>query len=182
MPHYDRIDFNLLDVNELRKLSEAELRKLIVIPLLRDYLRAENIIDSCGTNEYGIDVYFEWYDIFSHVRYFGIQIKKGNLIYRNRPDKDPNIITICNQIKSAFSKEIRFADSNNGRVDKNIDGFYIIISGETNDQTKTYIYQERKSYPYIHIIDGNELLKIIKNRELYKRSRDNALLIIRRHF
>ena len=170
------IDFDSLTIDSLRQLEEPELRKNVVIPLLNDYLCAENVLDLHGNNEYGIDVYFEWYDIFSHSRNFGAQIKKGDLILTGRPDKNRNILTICNQIKLAFSKEIKFADSRNGKVPKIIDGFYIMISGQTTDHVKDFIYQERKAYPYIHIIDGDELLRIIKNRELLKRSRNKVII------
>jgi len=170
------VDFDSLTIDSLRQLKEPELRKNIVIPLLEDYLSAKNVQDLHGNNEYGIDVYFEWNDIFSHSRNFGVQIKTCDLILRCGSDKNRNIQTICNQIKLAFSKKINFADSSNGKVSKTIDGFYIMTSGKTNDPAKNYIYEERKAYSYIHIIEGDELLRIIKNRELLKRSRNKVII------
>ncbi len=160
-----RINLNSLSINQLRQSGEPELRKSIIIPLLKQ-IGAENVIDLHGSNEQGIDVYFEWLDIFSHRRRFGIQIKKGDLVCGSRPDKNRNILTICNQIKMGFLKEVPLSDSRSGRVGVHIDGYYIIISGRANQNAINYIDRERKSFPSIHIIEGEELIRIIKNRKL----------------
>lgn len=169
-----KIDLNPLSINQLRHFSETRLRKSIIIPLLKG-IGAESVTDLHGSNEQGIDVYFEWFDIFSHRRRFGIQIKKGDLVYRSRPDTNKNILTICNQIKMAFSKEIILSYSKDGKISVHIDGYYVVISGRANQHAKDYIYQERKAFPYIHIIDGDELIRVINNMKVISRKGIGAI-------
>jgi len=49
-----------------------------------------------------------------------------------------------------------------------IDGFYIITSGNVTSEAVEYIYDNRNKYPNIHIIDGNSLMEIIKNKDYLK--------------
>lgn len=148
----------------LISLSENQLRKQIIIPLLSE-IGAENVKDMHGRNEEGIDVYFEYYDIFNHRRRFGIQLKKGDINLRTKPNIDA-VLTIINQIKLSFSKEIVFIDSKMGKTSFIIDGFYVIISGKATGDAIEYILRERKSFPYIQIIEGNGLLEIIQDRKI----------------
>lgn len=159
---------NLLDgiitKESLGKLSENDFRKKVIIPLLKT-IGAENVIDMHGRTEEGIDIYFEYPDVFEHKKRFGIQVKKGNLRYESRKRRG-NVLTIVNQIKMGFSKEIKCINPEMGKSSFTIDGFYVIISGDTSSEAVDYILRERKSYPYIHIIDGNDLVKIINNKEI----------------
>ena len=162
------MDLNKINSNKLKSLKENDLRKKVIIPLLNEIIGSECVIDMHGRNEEGIDVYFEANDIFGHRRRFGIQIKKGDIVCKNCPNPK-SIMTILYQIESAFSKEIILVDSEHGKISVNIDGYYIFISGKTNEPAANRIYQKRKAYPFVHIIDGDELLKIIKNRDSLKK-------------
>lgn len=150
----------------LVSLTETKLRKEIIIPLLEE-IGAERVIDMHGSDEEGIDVYFEYCDIFEHKKRFGIQIKKGNLKYESKTSKK-NVLTIVNQIQMGFSKEIRFIDSEIGKASFMIDGYYVIISGEATAPAKEIILRERRLYPYIHIIEGDGLIRLVQNREILK--------------
>lgn len=162
-----KIDMDCLTAEQLGRLPEDSLRRDIIIPLLEE-IGAENVIDMHGRNEQGIDVYFEWPDVFGHKRKFGIQVKTRKLGFRSRPDRDANIQEIMNQIKMAFGKTVVLPDSMHGKIDANIDGFYIVTSNEISQQARNYIYEERKAFPYVHIIDGDLFVRILKERKLLK--------------
>lgn len=162
-----KLNLDTIDYVKLQKLSEKTLRQNVIIPLLDD-IEADNVTDMHGSEEEGIDVYFETNDIFGHKRRFGIQIKKGNIICQNSPSPQ-SVITILNQIEAAFSKENILVDSKQGKISVHIDGYYIITSGRVNKPAKTRIYQKRKAYPFVHIIQGGELLRIIKDRKFLRR-------------
>lgn len=168
-----KVGLNTIDLVKLRRYKEDTIREKVIIPLLSD-LGADYIEDMHKNkrNEQGIDVYFETFDIFAHRRRFGIQIKREDLVCRGRPDKNKNIETICTQTRLAFGKEITLSTSDPGKVKVHIDGYYIITAGEINETATNYIYQQRKSYPYIHIIDGKLLLKIITQRQRIKNSKE----------
>lgn len=157
------IDIDLLDPTSLKTLSEDDFRQSVIFPLIKE-LGGEHVLDLHGHNEQGIDIYFEWSDVFSHIRRFGIQLKKGDLICTSQPNANRNIRTICNQIQMGFSKKLIFADSHNGKTEYTIDGYYVMISGKMNDTASMYIYEQRKVFPYIHILEGEEVLRIIKFR------------------
>jgi hypothetical protein len=163
------INLDSLTVDQLKELPENEVRRHIVIPLLKE-IGAENVIDMHGRSEKGIDVYFEWRDVFYHRRRFGIQIKKGDVAYGCPPNRNTNILEICNQIEEGFSKETIMFDSEHGKISVTIDGYYVLVSGRITQDAKDYIYEKRKKYPYIHIIDGHGIIKVLKNKiELKKR-------------
>jgi hypothetical protein len=158
------MNLDTLSYSKLTRISsERTFRKYILVPLLND-LGAEHVQDMHGPTEHGIDIYFGWNDIFSHRRHFGIQAKIGDLICTTKPDQNRNIRTICNQIKAAFSHPRQLATSMYGKVDIHIDGYYIVITGRANKTATNYILEQRKEFPYIHLIEGEELIKIIQNR------------------
>ena len=159
------VNLDSLTSKKLQSYSENTLRTQIIIPFLYD-MRASRVEDQQGSNEQGIDVYFETRDIFGHTRGFGIQIKKGDLICKHRDKPNRNIMEICLQIKSGFGKEFLLSTSSAGKFPVQIDGYYIIISGKINDPAKFHIHQQRHSYPYLHVIDGSELIQIIGRRDI----------------
>lgn len=168
-----KINLDTIDLAKLRRYKEDTLRKQVIIPLLSD-LGADYIEDMHKNkkSEQGIDVYFETFDIFGHRRRFGIQIKREDLVCQGRPDKNKNIETICTQTRLAFGKEITLSTSEPGKVSVYIDGYYIITAGEVNETSTSYIYQQRKSSPYIHVIDGKLLLKIISQRRRIRKNKE----------
>lgn len=150
------INFNTITEKELKSLNEDILRKRVIKPLL-DNIGCDYVMDNCGQNECGVDIFFEKKDIFGHTRYFGIQCKKGD-IKKTTSENPKSIITICNQIKEAFKTE--FISSEYTEVF--INGFYIITSGLVNRFAQEYIMKMKKDFPYLDIIDGQQLIQILK--------------------
>ena len=160
-----KIDLDNINIDKLKRLDEEQLRKKILIPLLK-YIDAQNVIDMHGSGEEGIDIYFETFDIFGNRLRLGMQVKSVDLVYSARPS-NRNLLTILHQIKMAFSKKIRVITSDrSGEV--YIDGFYIVTCGKITEPAIRYIYENRNQYPNIHIIDGDRLMEIIKNKDLLK--------------
>lgn len=158
------VDLDKINIDTLRKLDEPQLRT-VIISLLK-YIDAQNITNMHGSKEKGIDVYFETLDIFGNKLRWGIQVKTEDLICSAR-SSNKNVVTILNQVQMAFSKRIRIMTSDRpGEV--YIDGFYIITSGNVTSEAVEYIYDNRNKYPNIHIIDGNSLMEIIKNKDYLK--------------
>ena len=162
-----KITIETINIDRLKGLAEDELRKSILLPLL-NYIGAQNVTDMHGSNEKGIDVYFENYDAFGHKRRFGIQLKSKDIICTSTPNK-ASIVIIVNQIKMAFPRRIKFGTSDKGSDGVHIDGFYVITSGKVNKEAADWIFENRNTYSYIQIIDGGELMEIIKNRDDLKK-------------
>lgn len=161
------ITIKTINIDKLKALTEDELRKLVLLPLL-NYIGVQNVTDMHGSNEKGIDVYFEIYDSFGHKRRFGIQLKNKDIICTSTPNK-ASIVIIINQIKMAFQKRIKFGTSDKGNDGVHIDGFYVVTSGKVNKEAADWIFENRNTYSYIQIIDGGELMEIIKNRDELKK-------------
>lgn len=92
-----------LQKKDIHQLSENDLRKNIVIPLVDALLEngvASNgpykVEDWHGSSEAGIDVYFGYTDFFGRTRHYGIQVKRGNLVKVNRPGMPNSVIEIKN--------------------------------------------------------------------------------------
>lgn len=160
-----KIDLDKINLVKLRRYNEDTLREKVIVPLLQD-LGVDNIKDMHRDKRYegGIDIYFDILDVFGHRRRFGIQVKDEDLVCRSRPDKNKNIETICTQIRLGFGKNITLPTSDPGKISVHIDGYYVITSGNVNQVASNYIYQQREAYPYLHIIDGELLFKIIQQR------------------
>lgn len=161
------IDLDKLTIEELEQLEEPQLRKQVVIPLLQQ-IGADNVTDLHGRDEYGRDVYFEWPDVFSHRRRFGVQVKSKKLCYTSRPDRNRDIMTITTQIKQAFLEPIYLYGSQHGSVPMYIDGYYVMNSKTVDNRVAKFILEHRKEYPYIKVIDRDPLMKIIKERHRLK--------------
>jgi len=165
------INLDSLTTNQLIQLEEDDLREKVIIPLLKE-IGADRVQDMHGDKEKGIDVYFEWWDVFDHRRRFGMQVKATPLVCTSRPDKNRNILTITNQIQRAFSNVIPLFDSMHGKIHVHIDGFYIVTSKTVTKEAIDYILEERKTYPYIHIIHGDLLMDVIKDIPRLKKRKD----------
>jgi hypothetical protein len=159
------LDLNKINIDRLRMLDEDTLRKNVLIPLLK-YIEAQNVTDMHGSNEEGIDIYFEALDIFGNRLRLGIQVKNKNLVYTANSSNE-NLNTILNQIQMAFSKRIRVMTSDrSGEV--YLDGFYVITSGRITQAAIDHIYENKSRYPNIQLINGERLMEIIKNKNLLK--------------
>jgi hypothetical protein len=151
------VNLNKITEKELEFLPEDVLRKEVVIPLLKK-IGCFNVVDLHGTNECGLDIFFEKKDVFRRNKYYGIQCKKGH-IKRTTSKNTNSIITICNQINLAFTKQFR--NSENNKI--YINGFYLVISGQINELAKEYISITTNKLPYLDYIDGQYLISIIYN-------------------
>ncbi len=161
-----RILIDKINIDKLRSLKEDILRLDIIIPLLR-FIHAENIVDMHGAGEKGVDVYFEHKDIFGHQRRFGIQTKCGDINSKSKPQNN-SIMTILNQIEMAFTNGVKFGTSaKGGKI--HLDGFFVITNGNVNEGAAEHIGNCRNKYSYVQIIDGGELMEIIKNKEILKK-------------
>lgn len=154
------ISLNKITEKELELLSEDVLRKEVVIPLLKR-IGCFNVVDLHGTNECGLDVFFEKKDVFKRNKYYGIQCKKG-YIKRTTSNSPNSIITICNQIDLAFTKQFR--NSENNKV--YINGFYLVVSGQINELAKEYISITSKKFPYLDFIDGQFLISMLNDHSI----------------
>lgn len=169
-----KVTINTINIDKLKTLNEDALRKSILLPLFA-YIEVQNIIDMHGSSEKGIDIYFETCDAFGHRRRFGVQIKNKDIVCTSQPNK-VSVITIINQIKMAFSRRIKFGTSDKGNDGVHIDGFYIITSGKVSKEAADWIFENRNTYSYIQIVDGSELMEIIKNKDELKRKNSSGLI------
>lgn len=169
-----KITINTINIDKLKTLDENVLRKSVLLPLLT-HIEVQNIIDMHDSSEKGIDIYFETCDAFGHRRRFGVQIKNKDIVCTSQPNK-ASIITIINQIKMAFSRRIKFGTSDKGNDGVHIDGFYVITSGKVSKEAADWIFENRNTYSYIQIVDGSELMEIIKNKDELKRKNSSGLI------
>lgn len=166
------IDLDKINIDRLAVLDENTLRKQVIIPLLK-YIDVQNVTDMHGVDEEGIDIYFETLDIFGIRLRWGIQVKNEDLVYAAE-SSNRNLVTILNQIQMAFSKRIRVMTPERSGPSY-IDGFYIVTSGKLTGGAMDHIQDNRNKYHNIHIIDGNMLLDIIRNRDSLKRREIRSL-------
>jgi hypothetical protein len=169
-----KVTINTINIDKLKMLDEDVLRKSILLPLLA-HIEVQNIIDMHGSSEKGIDIYFETCDAFGHRRRFGVQIKNKDIVCTSQPNK-VSIITIINQIKMTFSRRIKFGTSDKGNDGVHIDGFYVITSGKVIKEAADWIFENRNTYSYIQIVDGGELMEIIKNKDELKRRNSSGFI------
>ena len=155
---------NSITLEELPTLPERILRIEIIVPLLRKIFT--RVDDLHGSQEYGIDVYFEAHDFFDRPKYFGVSLKKGDLDNASAPSKN-SIPTILTQMDKAFVKA-RFS-SNDEAV--HLHGYYIIASGKFGQDARDYLLLQRPNYPYVDFLDGEELFRIISDRHLLRHKR-----------
>ncbi len=155
------IDLERLTLPELQGLSEQRFRKEVFIPLLGQ-LQVYDVQDLQGNREFGIDVYFCWYDNFHIRRHFGVQLKVGDITLTAKRDPTTDVAEICRQLKMAFGRPILVAD---GGITKTvIDGYYVVTTGNISPNAREYIYEHRTEYPYINFLTGPHLLEIVEKR------------------
>jgi hypothetical protein len=155
----DYVTLDSITPKQLPRLKESPLRTKIIIPLLEE-IGFDYVKDYHGAEECGIDVLFETNDFFKRRRFFGISAKRGDL--HKKSETVPNsLVTVYNQIREAFFTP--FFSSNNQFV--HLHGYYIIISGSINRPAEMYIQKVRTQFPYVDLIDGAELFRIIRERD-----------------
>jgi hypothetical protein len=155
-------DLSGITMEYLIGLPESELRNNVIKPLLKE-IGFRHVEDYHGPRENGIDILFETTDFFNRPRYFGVSAKTGDLNKNSAPDQK-SILTIYSQMDQAF--ETLFLSSNNEAV--LLHGYYIITTGSPNREAKDLIMKRRSRYPYVDIINGQELFRIIQERDMLR--------------
>ena len=136
--------------------TENEFRKKILIPILED-LGYNNIQESHGAHEFGIDILFSNINKFGIIEWNGIVAKIGNINLEEGTTLNQNLRTIFNQMYQA--KSIQHSDINYGNV--KITRVFVVTNGIINFFAKEAL---SKKDPLIEgnifFIDRNILLKI----------------------
>lgn len=145
--------------DELQRLSEDDLRKKIVIPMMKR-LDCFKVEDWCGPREGGKDVLYMRKDTFLDDTCGAIILKNRRDITKSRRD-DYDIREIESQIKEAMvSKIINPLDP----VDEiSLHEVCVITSYEINREAREYIRNScGRLMPYIKFIDGDKLVQLIQ--------------------
>lgn len=132
--------------------SEEEFTQNLVKPLLTR-LGFSVVLDYHGTMEFGKDLIIGEFDRFSHVRYYGIQVKHHPSISL---EDSHDIIKDCEQ---AFTNPFKHPQTGEESM---ISTFYVINCGTISDQAKQNFFSStRPKYgDNARLIDGNALVQL----------------------
>jgi hypothetical protein len=113
----------------LQSLNEAELRDLVIMPLL-SRMGYQDVRCIHGTLELGKDIVFSQQDPLARVRHFAVVVKRGPLT---------GSVSASNSIRAALAQmeqslDTPFLDPRNGR-EVNIDGVYLITPHTLSQQS-----------------------------------------------
>jgi len=142
----------------LQNLSENDLRKKIIIPLMCG-LNCHRVTNLHGTRERGKDVLFFKKGTFRETVPGVILIKNdGDIIKSGPPNR--SIQVILTQAQEAINTEIINPDDPNNKI--KIKELIIMTSFEINGPAMEYINDNcLKSLPHITYIDGDKLCNLI---------------------
>jgi hypothetical protein len=135
-----------------RNFLESTLRRTIVEALRYEAPRNQ-VPDTCGAVEFGIDFTFEREDAFGVSRLYGVQIKAGDLKSGGK-GASRNVKELLGQISIAFGH--RFQPQ-----DKLLDGIYVIVEGEVNNHAREYIGSANLGFRQVYILDKHDLEKFL---------------------
>lgn len=144
---------------ELQRLSEDDLRKKIVIPMMKR-LGCFKVEDWCGPREGGKDVLYMSKDTFLDDTFGAIILKNRRDITKSRRD-DHDVREIKSQIEEAMmSKIINPFEP----VDKiSLHELCVMTSYEINKNARQFIHDScGRLMPYIKFIDGDKLVRLIQ--------------------
>lgn len=139
------------------KLSENDLRKKVVIPLLKA-LDAYGTEDFHGSREKGKDVYFSYKNIFGRYKHCCFFIKKGNIKKGGKNDIRKMQVAIEEAIKSDFTSPI------DNKTPVHIEEFYFVCSGKINKEAREWLTDflvKTRSFSNVDIFDIDNLMKLI---------------------
>jgi hypothetical protein len=126
-------------IQHLETIHEHKMARDIFVPVLKK-MGLQGVKFTGGSTEYGIDIeYFELTQPENHKSYVGIQFKKGNLTYSSRGTRG-TVKEVKNQAEEAFEKEIHDLE---GKSLGFIGRFIVAVTGEINEQARTYIGKAR---------------------------------------
>lgn len=114
-------------------MTEDELRREL-ISILNVTHGISNVMDNCGSIEFGIDILFQDENTtFKTISNCGIQLKVGD-ITASGSGATGSVKEIIGQIAIAFGHRFRI-----GETDTHLDAIYIITTGEMNSHAREYI-------------------------------------------
>lgn len=126
-------------IQYLESIHEHTMASDIFVPALTK-MGLSGVKFTGGSTEYGIDIeYYELTQPENNKSYVGIQFKKGNLTYSSRGSKG-TVKEVKNQAEEAFDKEIHDLE---GRSLGYIGRFIVAVTGDINEQARTYIGRAR---------------------------------------
>ena len=126
----------------LGELSEEDLRRKIILPLLAATKGLNRISDVHGRNEKGLDVIFYESGAINEVCY-GLQLKKGNI--SGGGTKSGTVKEIIDQLEIAKDLTHPVAVEGAGRVQ--IDHFIVATSGRISDTARDEIASRIRGIP-----------------------------------
>ncbi len=142
---------------KLEKLSENNLRKKVLIPLLKA-LGAYATEDFHGSREKGKDVYFSYKNVFSRDKHCCFFIKKGNIKKSGVND----IRNMQGAIGEAIQRE--FISPINNKTPVRIEEFYFVCSGKINKESRDWLSEllvKNRQMPNFDIFDIDNLMQLI---------------------
>lgn len=131
-----------------KKLTEDELRKQILEFLKKDP-RVTSPKLTHGTHEYGVDIVFDYEDVFGQKLKCGIQVKVNDL-------DASKLKEIIGQLCIAFGHE--YSRKPNTRL---LDIVYIITNGSTQPSDE-YINASNVGFRNVMFIDGDQLKPLLE--------------------
>lgn len=143
---------------KISKLSESDLRKKIIIPMLKS-LDTYDTEDFHGSSEKGKDVYFSYKNIFGRNKHCCFFIKKGD-IYRRGGKND--IRKMQGAIEEAIQRE--FISPIDNKTSVHIEEFYFVCSGKINKEAREWLSElliKKRHVPNFDIFDIDNLIQLI---------------------
>lgn len=142
---------------KITKLSENNLRKKVIIPLL-NALGAYGTEDFHGPREKGKDVYFSYKNLFGRNKHCCFFIKKGNIKKTGRNDIRNMKGAIEEAIKSEFTNPI------DNKTPVRIEEFYFVCSGKINQEAREWLTEflvKQSNFPNLDVFDIDSLIQFI---------------------
>lgn len=134
--------------DKLHLLSEDDLRRKVVIPLL-SALGCQQLQDNCGPSEYGKDIVYIVRDHFLKEKIWGAAVVKKSDINKSSID------TIHRQIVDAITP---FPHPDNPGSTVQVHEILLITSRGMTSEAQKYINENSgKCFPNIHFINGDRL-------------------------
>ncbi|MEK9507323.1 hypothetical protein WI460_03875 [Gemmatimonadota bacterium Y43] len=122
-------------IDRLAALSENDLRKDVVMPLLSATEGFFQVSDVHGTNEKGLDIVFCTRDGVRPEIWYGLQLKKGDISGGGRQTQ--SVREIIDQLKLAGDHKHRIAVGKAGEYE--IDHYIVACSGKISNQAREEI-------------------------------------------
>ncbi len=134
--------------DELRALSEDDLRVKIIMPLLY-VLGCGDVRDNCGSSEYGKDILYLKRDHFLREKVWGAVILKKTDINKSSLDN------IHRQISDAINQ---FIDPDDPRNQIQLHEILLVTARGITAEALKYIHEQTgKNFQNIHFINGDRL-------------------------